>query len=204
MVKLTKDDYSLEWLMETLNRCQNLTPELKEKYTIFYNLAREVHIGRIVELGTHYGLGAISLYYGARSHNGLVQVHTFDWYQDCIGVSGTAYSSKDLEIYDKNIELAGIKDIIGRISPFSIAAREWRYPIELLVWDGDVLKPDEDILEWERFIVPGGAILFWDTPDGKCRTHDSLWSLFSSAWYVSTEYDQVIRRKKSGLHKEVR
>lgn len=51
------------------------------------------------------------------------------------------------------------------------AAKGWNKPIGLLFIDGDHTKAGEDFEAWEKFVVPGGIILFHDyitDPAEKC------------------------------------
>ena len=60
------------------------------------------------------------------------------------------------------------------------AVKKWDKPIGVLFIDGDHTKAGEDFLAWEKFVVPGGIILFHDyinDPAEKCSVIDDCKSL---------------------------
>ena len=176
-----RDDVSERKLFEVLNSCQKLTPPQESKYKAMYNMAKEVRMGRIVELGTHVGLGTIALAFGAKA-GAHGYVSTVDWFQPCVGVDGEEYHKTDENKLRKNLETAN-EVVTTYISTFKKVAAEWSYPIGLLVWDGNVYRPDDDISDWERFVIPGGRIAFYAGRDDLLGTHYLAEKYVDSGWY---------------------
>ena len=196
-----RDDVSERKLFEVLNGCQKLTPTQESKYKAMYEMAKEVRMGRIVELGTHVGLGTIALAFGAKS--GMhVYVNTIDWFQPCVGVDGEQYHKADENKLRKNLEDANVI-VTTYINTFKKVAAEWSYPVGLLVWDGNVYRPDDDIADWERFVLPGGRIAFYRGDGGTILGAYNLAEKYvQSGWYewCDTPADFfTIKRRGNGV-----
>jgi hypothetical protein len=152
-----------------------------DRYALLCALAVDARHGRIVELGAGKGLDCVALSFGSmgklRPH-----IHAIDWCEDCQGFDGEQYFREDVKIFDRNTEKLKPSPTL-HVASFKKAAEMWNYPVALLIWDGNVLQPDGDVAEWERFVVPGGLIALIDTDDGdfKCVTLAGLY--VKSGWY---------------------
>jgi hypothetical protein len=135
------------------------------RYDLMHTLAAKLPYGRIVELGAGRGLDAVPLVVGAGDRAGM-HVHLVDWYQDCTGVNGDPYLRTDRRNYYERVVEEVIPDYrepILYISSFAKFAEGWQYPIGMLVWDGNVMKPDNDLSALEPYVFPGGWIVLVDT-----------------------------------------
>jgi hypothetical protein len=191
-----RDDVSERKLFEVLNSCQKLTPTQESKYKAMYDMAKEVRMGRIVELGTHVGLAKSGMH---------VYVSTIDWFQPCVGVDGEKYAKADEGRLRNNLENANVV-VTTYISTFKKVASDWAYPVGLLVWDGNVYRPDDDIADWERFILPGGRIAFYAGGDDLLGTHYLAEKYVDSGWYEWLPARpnipfEIIKRRGNGVDK---
>jgi len=131
------------------------------KCEALYQLAKFAWGGAIVEFGTYHGCGAVTMAWGSEAGNGC-PVYTIDDYQERIGWAGERYSSRDENIFWKNVERASVTVNLIR-KPVEEAIKDWKDPIALVFWDtaGDNMLGD--FRAWSPYIVPGGLFVMHDT-----------------------------------------
>jgi predicted O-methyltransferase YrrM len=120
--------------------------------------------GEIVEIGSWKGKSTIYLAYGHRLSGQRGYVWAIDPHQGAIKSSDNNTRST-LSEFTRNIQSAGVKDIVKPIVNTSIGAvKKWSKPIRLLFIDGlhDYEHAREDYLAWNKFVVPDGIIAFHD------------------------------------------
>lgn len=150
-------------------------PPIREnKCKALFELAGEVPDGgRIVDLGTHRGLTAITLALGSKPG---VTVHTFDDYNtrrvENVGGKGLTYNNEDYEMFKQNV--AKLEALTAnRIIQHQIEVREgaatWTDPIDLVFWDLWGTRILEDFRAWQGHIVPGGLFVAKVFEDGSCK-----------------------------------
>lgn len=133
-----------------------------DKCVTMYHLAKEaVKGGVIVEMGAFHANGTITLCYGSTDGNRL-PVHAIDQYENWQGWIGEHYTPEDLDIFTKNILLAGVMPYL-HISKFKDAGSVWNEPISLLVWDGGYSNPKSDIDLFAKHLIKGGVLAIRET-----------------------------------------
>lgn len=139
----------------------------RAKMRSFVELASEVSVGCIVELGTWRGLGAIALTLGAPAG---VRVHTIDHYQDSVDDQGFAYRGID----DRHIAALNFDRFLAQhpehkpiiwhpAESIEQVALWWNSPIGLLVWDLGVDSVLADVGRWLPHVLAGGVVAVKDT-----------------------------------------
>ena len=130
-----------------------------------FDLASEVKVGCIVELGTFHGAGTILLARGTRAGYS-VPVYTVDDYVNKRGWINEPYSTEDKRIFRERVRAARV-DVTLINKGFHEAANNWFEPIGLLYWDpGMKNRFWQDWIDWNRHIVHGGVAVVKDTGHG--------------------------------------
>ena len=150
-----------------------LTPFARQKTTVFYDLAHTAKAGGcIVELGSYLGFGTVPLWYGAQDGN-QGDVIAVDAYKPMHGWIGEPYGPDNEEQWHINMRLAGCIPllVIGDVHDLSLTWDKWNSPISLLVHDlGSLNRMPQDVMDWERHVIPGGVIAMRDIDDYRMGT----------------------------------
>lgn len=154
-----------------------LTPFARKKTTVFYDLAHTAKAGGcIVELGCYLGFGTVPLWYGAWDGN-RCPVLAVDAYRPMSGWIGEPYGPENEDRWHANMLLAGCKPllIVGDVRDLSLAWNKWNPPISLLVHDlGSLNRMPQDVMDWERHVIPGGVIAVRDIDDYRMGTQEAI------------------------------
>ena len=126
-----------------------------------YDAAARVPEGAsIVEIGSHHGRSTVILASG--QSDGCAEIVAVDPFSDPRWGGGEG----SLEVFRENVARAGVDASVRPVRGFSAdAAASWDgAPIGVLYVDGahDEESVLADIDGWERFIAPGGTVLFHD------------------------------------------
>lgn len=125
----------------------------KEEANLLYQLSlKTAGKGEIVEIGTNMGVSAIALASGQKQKDGHPITSIDIW------------EHPDVE---KNLNIAGISDYVERIiGESSKIASGWSRDIEFLLLDGDhsYTGTASDIINWSKFVIVDGIIVFHDYP----------------------------------------
>lgn len=147
-------------LIVYLSSTMSLPPAGEDFMRTLYRLSQTVTAGVIVELGSYVGRSAIALAWDAR-----VPVFSIDDYADHVDWSGRAYDAYNETAYLHNTFAAGVVTTLIK-SDVREAAKDWRAPIGLLVWDvSESERLLDDWLAWRDFVMPHGCALLRDTFD---------------------------------------
>lgn len=176
-----------------------------ERYDLFYRLARGVPFGRIVELGAGKGMDCVPLMVGAGERVG-VHVHAVDWYSNCVGLNGEVYKNSDFKNYYNKIMrvMEDYKEPLLHIASFARFADDWSWPIGLLIWDGNVTGPQNDIGDLEMYVGPGGVVAFVDTADDGWVAKEVANRYVSSGFYERVTEVRTTRNNIYVIRKRVK
>lgn len=149
----------------------------RHKCLALYTLAREAK-ETIVELGTYHGTGTIALAIGARDGH-HAYVYTVDPFDNNVGWIGEHYTESDRNIFNSNLDLAGITSDVALFREHSeCLVQKWGddIPIDLLFWDIGGNRLYSDYLKWYRHIAHNGLFVAkdlhsWQFGFGACRDH---------------------------------
>ena len=156
---------------------------------LLYEMAKEAEGGVIVELGSAKGVGTIVLCRGTKDGND-VPVFSVDDFEFRTGWVGEMYGSANEKIWHDALRDAGYKAHQCK-SAFHTMAEAWKLPIALLYWDPGV--PDRfwnDWLDWNKFIISGGAMILKDTPQGHLGTLKLIKEI-DTYWNWDLEYQEA-------------
>lgn len=127
-----------------------------------YNLAQmNKNLGAIVELGGYFGRSAICLAQGSKAISGG-KVYSIDIFKE----EEDSKVKKFLPAFNKNIKKYKLQEYIEPIEgSFEDISQDWVKPIRLLFIDGEHDKKElrKDFNSWEKFVYPGGIIIFHDS-----------------------------------------
>lgn len=134
-------------------------------------LAKKIPFGGvIVEIGCYKGLSAAYLLEGARKRNGLLySIDPFD-----TAIEEQRQDQTNFSLTDRKHSRERVRDDLNKfggrnfelIQGFSYeVVKEWDRPIDLLWIDGnhEYRAVRHDYEQWEKFIRPGGHIVFHDS-----------------------------------------
>lgn len=173
-----------------------------DKARSLYRLAKLARVGRILELGTYHGCGAIALAWGAAAGKRNLVVQTCDDFKEKKGWIGEPYGPEDMKIFLGNVARAEVKVELFNCTEEELYPKweQWKHPIALLFWDigGDRLL--SDFIKWHSFIAPGGAFAIHDTADCKFGFQQvRAIALATGTWTFERQmpgYVYVLRRGK--------
>ena len=173
-----------------------LTPFAKQKTTVFYDLAHTAIVGGcIVELGSYLGFGTVPLWYGAQDGN-QGDVIAVDAYKPMHGWIGEPYGPDNEEQWHTNMRLSGCSPrlVIGDVHDLSLTWDKWNPPISLLVHDlGSLNRMPQDVMDWERHVIPGGTIAMRDIDDYRMGTQQAILNLSNTGrWAFAEKYPAFI------------
>jgi hypothetical protein len=131
-----------------------------------YNIARETRMpkGAIVEIGSYKGRSSMCLGLGAKEIGDVV------WTIDDHGASFAEEQKQSRrsahDLFDNILKWNMEGVVLPIIAKSEVVARYWSYPIRFLFIDGDhstesVIK---DWVNWSKFVVEGGIVVFHDEP----------------------------------------
>ena len=130
-----------------------------EKLKFLFFTASELNNGCIVELGTFYGVSAITFALATKSKN--IPIYSIDDYKNKIGGGGELYGPEDKLIFNKNVKTANV--VINQISEDIIeSAKNWTKPISILYWDIGDNTLSQSFHVWEKHVKSGGLFIIKD------------------------------------------
>jgi len=163
---MTEDEYTILEDLFMMRWTDKRGNSLMKKCEVLYDLAKNADGGRILELGTYHGCGAISLAFGARAGNGM-PVYTIDDHVKRKGWAGEDYYPQDKARFFDCVMNAGV-DVTLISMNVDEAFPKWDQPIALLFWDlGMKNRLREDLHAWGRLVVPGGIFAIREGGDRK-------------------------------------
>ena len=130
-----------------------------EKLKFLFFTASELNNGCIVELGTFYGVSAITFALATKSKN--IPIYSIDDYKNKTGGGGELYGPEDKLIFNKNVKTANV--VINQISEDIIeSAKNWTKPISILYWDIGDNTLSRSFHAWEKHVKSGGLFIIKD------------------------------------------
>lgn len=120
----------------------------------------------VLEIGTFRGRSTLALAYGALAGHSNA-VYTIDPHEEFTGPLGAKYGPLDRVAFFENLaKFPGLAQVVRPICLTSDeAAAAWEIHgrgIDLLLIDGNHDDAGVDLAMWERFLVPGAAVIFDD------------------------------------------
>ncbi len=140
---------------------------------------RSVQSGAVVEIGSYCGRSTVVLGSVVQALRPSGKVYAIDPHEGVLsGESGTVSMPSSLPSFLKNIEAAGLKDVVSLIRKKSFEV-SWTEPIAFLLIDGlhDYENVSRDYAHFERYLVSGALVAFHDYADiwpGVRKCVDSL------------------------------
>lgn len=138
---------------------------MPDECLLLMRMASQVRDGAIVEIGSYRGRSTIALATGS-ARGARIPVYAVDPHESFTGVLGARFGPDDLTQFTRNIERAGVADLVVPVVDTSAnAAAKWNGAIELLWIDGDhryeAVRQDFEL--WSEFVVAGGRIALDDS-----------------------------------------
>jgi hypothetical protein len=132
---------------------------------LLFDLASQVSLGCIVEIGSYRGRSTVALALGSLAKS-RVPIYAIEPHESFKGVLGGDFGPKDRIEFFKNILRTGVGEIVHLVNLSSeVVSKGWDKEISLLWIDGnhryEAVK--RDFLCWEPFVVKGGLIAFHDS-----------------------------------------
>jgi predicted O-methyltransferase YrrM len=162
---------------------------------LLYCLAREVHTGCIVEVGSYRGRSAVFL--GRGSLDGAsVQVYAVDPHKSFIGVLGGVFGPKDRTAFYRAMLDNNCSEIVSLINMSSESfSSSWNELISLLWIDGDhsYAGVKRDLECWLPHLEINAMIAFDDATDSKlgpCKLIDEL--IYSKRFEIVENVGKVV------------
>jgi glycosyltransferase involved in cell wall biosynthesis len=122
----------------------------------------------IVEIGSYQGKATVVLGSVAKAFFPEAKIYSLEHHNGIVGATdkGLEYLSPTLEKFKKNIENAGLVDMVVLIKDYSYPI-SWEHPITFLIIDGlhDYPNVARDFWEFSPYVVTGGFIAFHDYAD---------------------------------------
>jgi len=119
----------------------------------------------IVEVGSYCGRSTVVLGGVLKAVGSDSRVYAIDPHEGELTTSGseTRFEAPTLERFQRNVAEAGLEGIVQTIAKRSFEV-EWAEPISLLFIDGlhDYGSVSRDFAHFERWVVPGGYVVFDD------------------------------------------
>ncbi|HVT45799.1 MAG TPA: class I SAM-dependent methyltransferase [Thermoanaerobaculia bacterium] len=125
----------------------------------------------IVEIGSYCGQSTVAIGSAASAVSSSAKVYAIDPHGGFVGAADTpdgVYATHPtLEIFRRNISEAGLENVVEPIVKHSFEVK-WTEPIGMLFIDGlhDYENVSRDYAAFERFVQPGGYVLFDDCEPG--------------------------------------
>lgn len=135
---------------------------LERRVRVLFDIARARSVGRVVELGTYHGYGAIALAYGAWPR----MIATVDDYTEKTGWAGEHYGPEDKKVFLLNLRSLDLQSHIIRINADAIESANYFYDnaVSILYIDIGVKDSIPSALKaWTPKMVDGGIVAFRDT-----------------------------------------
>lgn len=174
------------------------------RYDLLYTLSAKLPFGRIVELGAGVGMDSVPLMHGVGDRVGM-HIHVVDWYQDCAGINGDVYDRGDHKIFRRVVEATKLShEPIVYIQSFAKFIRDWGYPIGMLIWDGNVMPPKDDLSSLEPYITPGGWMVLVDTINRDWGLEDIAYAYDDSGFYTIYQESITAKNRIYTLRKKVK
>lgn len=119
----------------------------------------------IVEIGSYHGKSTVLFGSVVKQLFPQAKIYAIDTHDGKLGAEGPGLQTfpPSYEMFKKNIENAGIADIVECIKSRSYEV-EWQRSVSLLFVDGlhDYLNVAKDFWHFSKWIVPGGYVAFHD------------------------------------------
>ncbi|HEX7610835.1 MAG TPA: class I SAM-dependent methyltransferase, partial [Solirubrobacteraceae bacterium] len=130
---------------------------------------------RVVEIGVYEGASALSL---QRELDGGSELHLIDPFGTSADALPAGWGASEWatrralargERQRVRGERAGAVEVVWHVALSQDVARTWSSPIDLVFIDGDHSEAgcERDWLDWHRFVVPGGCVVFHDARAGQ-------------------------------------
>lgn len=132
---------------------------------LLFDLASQVSLGCIVEIGSYRGRSTVALASGSLANN-RVPIYAIEPHEPFKGITGADFGPKDRVEFFRNILRTRVGEIVHLVNLRSeVVSKCWNKQISLLWIDGDhrypAVKRDFDC--WEPFVVKNGLIAFHDS-----------------------------------------
>ncbi len=140
----------------------------REEGALLFRMAEQAlqggRVGTLVEIGSYCGRSTVVLGSAVLAYRPSAKVHAIDPHEGMLSTpEGTAAGLPSFERFNRNIDAAGLREVIVTVSQRSDDV-PWSLPIALLLIDGlhDYNSVRRDFHHFGPWVEPGGFIAFHD------------------------------------------
>lgn len=157
-----------------------------DEASLLYTMAKAVHEGSIIEVGSYRGRSTVALARGSLE-GARVPVYAIEPHEPFEGVLGGRFGPADRGAFFKAMLDTSAYHVVRLINLSSEAVcGTWRSPVALLWIDGDhsYAGVKRDFEAWEPHLMPGACIAFDDTVDEEIGPYRVIAELTERGRYV--------------------
>ena len=155
------------WLRSVVGVEGMISPAEAKK---LYALAKDVHEGCIVEVGSYRGRSTCALAYGSAAGH-QAPIYAFDPHEEFQGVLGGAFGPEDRGAFYRAMLRTGAYRLVRLLNiGCDVVAPQWKEPVNLLWIDGDHSYEGvkQDVEHWRPHLMDGAVVAFDDSVDEDC------------------------------------